>query len=247
MKTKPYFQNIQSVIGEYIKKAEKNIYVSVAWMTDQVLFNYLCERARKNVEVAVIIFDDSINERLDFSKLENFGGRIYKVGEKLMHNKFCVIDEKILITGSYNWTYSAAQGDREENIIIIDDGEELAEQYIEQFKNIITKYFSTNYQPNIKAFNASKVMKRLEIIKQLIDLEEYEDADKHVVKLRLYSLPFILTEIINDIQEENYEEVVVAIQQYQKLMTGLTTYIDPEIEQLKINIKILEIEISTSH
>ncbi len=37
-----------------------------------------------------------------------------------MHHKFCVIDGTTLVTGSYNWTRSAAQ-DNEENMLVTDD------------------------------------------------------------------------------------------------------------------------------
>jgi phosphatidylserine/phosphatidylglycerophosphate/cardiolipin synthase-like enzyme len=40
-----------------------------------------------------------------------------------MHNKFCVINNKILINGFYNWTYYAEDRNRE-NVLIIDGEEE---------------------------------------------------------------------------------------------------------------------------
>jgi phosphatidylserine/phosphatidylglycerophosphate/cardiolipin synthase-like enzyme len=37
-----------------------------------------------------------------------------------MHNKFAVIDNKVLITGSFNWT-ATAQEKNQENLLIIKD------------------------------------------------------------------------------------------------------------------------------
>ncbi|MGE3822383.1 MAG: phospholipase D-like domain-containing protein [Isosphaeraceae bacterium] len=37
-----------------------------------------------------------------------------------MHHKFAVFDEKIALTGSYNWTRGAAR-DNEENLIVSTD------------------------------------------------------------------------------------------------------------------------------
>lgn len=48
-----------------------------------------------------------------------------------MHNKYCIIDEKILITGSYNWTIKATTLNRE-NILIIED-EATAKAYKDNF------------------------------------------------------------------------------------------------------------------
>ncbi|XP_014472364.1 PREDICTED: mitochondrial cardiolipin hydrolase [Dinoponera quadriceps] len=51
----------------------------------------------------------------------------------LMHHKFCVIDNRILITGSANWTLSAFFGNCE-NIIITDDSE-----IVQKFQDEFTK------------------------------------------------------------------------------------------------------------
>ncbi len=44
-----------------------------------------------------------------------------------MHNKYAIIDQKIVITGSFNWTQKAVEMNRE-NILIIQN-EEIAKQY----------------------------------------------------------------------------------------------------------------------
>ena len=49
-----------------------------------------------------------------------------------MHNKFIIIDNKKLWTGSFNWTNSADTSNQE-NIIITDDSE-VIERYKEQFE-----------------------------------------------------------------------------------------------------------------
>ena len=48
-----------------------------------------------------------------------------------MHNKFVVIDGKIVITGSYNWSDRATNGN-DENLLII-SSENLASQYESDF------------------------------------------------------------------------------------------------------------------
>ena len=51
-----------------------------------------------------------------------------------MHNKFCIIDGKILINGSYNWTYYAEQRNKE-NIMVVHD-KELIRQYLLEFDEL---------------------------------------------------------------------------------------------------------------
>ena len=58
----------------------------------------------------------------------------------IMHNKFAIIDNRILLTGSYNWTFSA-NNRNDENLMIIDDPEIIA-RYQNQFINLWTNKFS---------------------------------------------------------------------------------------------------------
>jgi len=57
-----------------------------------------------------------------------------------MHNKFAIIDNRILLTGSYNWTFSA-NNRNDENLMVIDDPEIIA-RYQNQFINLWTNKYS---------------------------------------------------------------------------------------------------------
>lgn len=48
-----------------------------------------------------------------------------------MHNKFCIIDSNIVITGSYNWSFKARMND--ENILIIQNDNSLTKQFENNF------------------------------------------------------------------------------------------------------------------
>lgn len=53
-----------------------------------------------------------------------------------MHNKFCIIDQKVLINGSYNWTYFAEEKNRE-NILIIENESEVVNSFFDEFQRLI--------------------------------------------------------------------------------------------------------------
>jgi len=55
-------------------------------------------------------------------------------GYAAMHNKFAVIDQRIVITGSYNWTTNATQNN-DENLIII-TSRDAAAKYNVEFERI---------------------------------------------------------------------------------------------------------------
>ena len=57
-----------------------------------------------------------------------------------MHNKFAVIDNRILLTGSYNWNFSA-NNRNDENLMVIDDPEIIA-IFQNQFVNLWTNKYS---------------------------------------------------------------------------------------------------------
>ncbi len=106
---KAVFEEIQSRILDQIKSAEFLIWVAVAWFTDPILFNALSERRESGISVKVILIDDDINRK---SKLcfKSFPVKWISPDSKyknLMHHKFCVIDLKKVIHGSYNWTKKA--------------------------------------------------------------------------------------------------------------------------------------------
>ena len=51
-----------------------------------------------------------------------------------MHNKFCLIDNDTVITGSYNWTFGARYN--EENILIIKNEKDVFSKFANQFEKI---------------------------------------------------------------------------------------------------------------
>ena len=53
-------------------------------------------------------------------------------GPGLMHQKFAVIDRRVVLTGSYNWTASA-DNINDENLLIFRDAGPLAEDYRKEF------------------------------------------------------------------------------------------------------------------
>ncbi len=134
-----YFEGIRSMILKRISEAEKEIFVAVYWFTNQELFDVLLSKLDDGVSVQLIIHNDFINNRtngLPFQKLIDKGCEFYfSDTNNPMHNKFCLIDNEILINGSYNWTYFAEDKNRE-NILIIEDENDVLEAFIIEFDRL---------------------------------------------------------------------------------------------------------------
>ena len=135
-----YFDNIENIISQQITSSKKKAFVAVAWFTNHALFEDLICATKRNVELKVVILDDILNRNefgLDFGLLAQYGADVRLANPKsgTMHNKFCVIDDKV-ITGSYNWTYHANKN--HENIIIVDEPG-VVDSYCEQFEKLFNE------------------------------------------------------------------------------------------------------------
>ena len=100
----------------------------------------LIERARAGVEVRGV-FDESqvkSNTGGEFDALRQAGLSIYLDGNQdKMHHKVIVIDGKIVITGSYNFSASA-ETRNDENLLII-HSPALAAQYLAEFERVLAQ------------------------------------------------------------------------------------------------------------
>jgi phosphatidylserine/phosphatidylglycerophosphate/cardiolipin synthase-like enzyme len=120
MQTEAIFENITTRILQEILNAEKSIYIAVGWFTNSTLFEALIQKADEGCSINLILVDDEINKnsQIDFERLKNHGGIVYKISSgksDLIHHKFCVIDYKTVISGSYNW--KEEEENKFENII----------------------------------------------------------------------------------------------------------------------------------
>ena len=134
-----YFEKIEQEIIEAIDNAKFTIWVAVAWFKNQKLFNHLVAKKNQGVNVQLIILDDKINESsgLNYEReFETYRFPKYGKYDNILHVKFCIIDLKQVIHGSYNWTNKANYHD--ENIVN-DKNRKIAEDYAKQFIKLKNK------------------------------------------------------------------------------------------------------------
>ena len=103
-----HFQDIQNRILMALENAQVSITLVMAWFTNDTLFQKIVEKQKMGIEVKLAIYDDGINKKhgVDIDQVSNIRlKRALRGG--LMHNKFCIIDNQVVITGSYNWSDNA--------------------------------------------------------------------------------------------------------------------------------------------
>lgn len=242
MQTEAIFENIANRIQQEIEKAQKSIYIAVAWFTSRTIFEKLVMKAREGCMIHLIISNDEINNNssIDFGQLRKQNGKVYKIGNggtALMHNKFCVIDYNTIITGSYNWSYKAENNF--ENIVINYNDTSLAEQFITEFIQIKNKYYpdGTTIEND---FPLEKIIKRLETLKNFIILEDIEDLKSGTGKLLQYNFNEDIKTIIDAINKKEYSLAISNIQSFINSYQQLAIWKDPEVAGLKLEIKTLE-------
>ena len=106
------------------------------------------EAKRRGVRIRLVIDHNKYNEsqatrtiledhHFTFRLARGRGGN----GSK-MHHKFAVLDEKIVITGSYNWTF-ASEEENYENLLILRDPE-VVRTYRPEFESLWGQASSLN-------------------------------------------------------------------------------------------------------
>ncbi len=129
-------QKCDALIANILRGAQRYAYVAVYSFTNDLLADVLIELKSRGVEVKVVMEGQQANIRgSEYQRLAEAGVEVRIDGNPdLMHHKFVVIDDKTVITGSYNWSV-AAEDKNDENLIVI-QSREIALLYRSEFERV---------------------------------------------------------------------------------------------------------------
>lgn len=129
------FKEIEAKILSYLDEALASIDVCVAWFTNDKLRDKLIEKQAQGIAVRVIIYKDGVNyaHGVDLSNLPHKELRGERGG--LLHDKFCVIDNVHVISGSYNWTLNA-ENKNDEDATFHKEDYKFASSFTKQFNEM---------------------------------------------------------------------------------------------------------------
>ena len=123
-------------IIEEINNSKVSIYVQAYGFTSKTIADSLIKAHLRGVKVQVIL-DRSNMSKKGYSKLMDLKEAGIDISLDIVpgiaHNKVMIIDEKKVITGSFNFT-EAADKRNSENVIIIED-KETVKQYLNNWYN----------------------------------------------------------------------------------------------------------------
>jgi phosphatidylserine/phosphatidylglycerophosphate/cardiolipin synthase-like enzyme len=144
-KTEVYFSlydNPQKEIIKNINQAEAFINIAMYIFTDKEIAIPLVKARERGVKVRIYLDKEQVDYKYSQSRFLVQKGIKVRISNNnyIMHNKFAIIDKRLLLTGSYNWTFSANKRN-DENLMVIDDPE-IIEIFQNQFINLWTNKFS---------------------------------------------------------------------------------------------------------
>jgi len=129
--------SIAEVVLRELRQARSKLVLAVYGFSNRLLAEELAKLAGRGVTVRVKIDDEKSRERREgrvIEVLKAAGVSVQAVApEGRNHNKFAVIDDSRVITGSYNWTLKAEKN--WENLLIL-DCPVLARMYVKEWETI---------------------------------------------------------------------------------------------------------------
>ncbi|MFH2038266.1 MAG: phospholipase D-like domain-containing protein [Chloroflexota bacterium] len=132
--------DVSGHIVDLVNKAEESIYFMAYSFTSDVIAAAIIERSQAGILVTGLMDEDQIssNTGTEYDPFLSAGIIVLKDGNSgLMHNKVIIIDRKIVITGSYNFSKSA-ETKNDENVIVIHNPD-ISKRYLLEFEKLFTQ------------------------------------------------------------------------------------------------------------
>jgi phosphatidylserine/phosphatidylglycerophosphate/cardiolipin synthase-like enzyme len=119
-----------------INQAKTEILLQAYSFTSTPIAQALIRAHQRGVKISAVL--DKSNRGKKYSAatfLQNLGIPVFIDGQHaIAHNKIMIIDNRVVITGSFNFTI-AAENKNAENLLILDDLPDLTRAYRENFHN----------------------------------------------------------------------------------------------------------------
>jgi len=143
-KTEIYFSlydNPRKEIIKSINQAEAFINIAMYIFTDRDIALPLVKAQERGVKVRLYLDQEQTVYLYSQSRFLAQKGMNIRISTNKynMHNKFAIIDNCVLLTGSYNWTFSANHRN-DENLMVIDDPDVIA-----RYQNYFEKLWFDKY------------------------------------------------------------------------------------------------------
>ena len=125
-----------SALLEEIQSAKRSIYFMAFSFTHDDLGKSIRDRFEDKITVAGVLEARQINEHSEYQSMRDVGIPVLKdTNPAMMHHKVMIIDAETVITGSYNFSKSAAIRNCE-NLLIIKNNQDITQAYLAEFDRL---------------------------------------------------------------------------------------------------------------
>lgn len=128
---------VASRLLELLADAEDSIYFLAFSFTTDELGQIIRTKAENGLDIAGVMEDEQVRSNIgtEYDLFKQAGLKVFVDGnEGQMHHKTMIVDERIVITGSYNFSRSA-ETRNDENLIVIYN-KPIADFYMQEFQRI---------------------------------------------------------------------------------------------------------------
>ena len=129
-------QGATELVVKTIGEAQTSVRVAAYSFTSRPIAQALIDACSRNVDVQ-IVFDKSQRTNSFISRSFDNSCVQTRVNDRyaIMHDKFIIVDDKTLETGSFNFT-QAAENKNAENVLVIHDAPEVVEGFMKQWEKL---------------------------------------------------------------------------------------------------------------
>ena len=127
---------VTNTIVKAINEAQKTILVEAYSFTSKDIASSLLAAKKRGITVLIILDKSQVSQQYSSSRFFADMGFNVRIDNKhaIFHDKVMIIDDKTVITGSFNFT-KAAESKNGENILILHDNPELAKLYTQDWQS----------------------------------------------------------------------------------------------------------------
>ena len=149
----PSEDNVEK-LKNYIYKTKKILKICVFNFTNNQLRNAVLDVWDTGAEVKIITDDETMKNRgndIQFLVDKGIPVRTDNSERNHMHNKYIVVDNKFVVTGSFNWTVQAVDSNQE-NLLVVDHPYYI-HQYDENFEDLWDEFEAQQCEASGKSYN----------------------------------------------------------------------------------------------
>lgn len=236
---------IRPQLIKYLTAAKSSIHLVIGWLGDAGLIGLLEKKALEGVKVKVVlikekdtvlptIFRSVTKNRIKIIQLTEQ----YK--EQIIDHRFGIIDASVVLTGNHGW--GGKNAPLEDVLTITEQLPTLASGFEIEFEYLsILNDLEEDSKP---ANPITALLKKLEVLKTLLRMEDTEYLDLRLKELESYLDDKNIALIHQTLRQKDYDNALVQIKEFLQYHQYLQECIEPPIDTLRREIQQIEEEIT---